>query len=84
VLTPAEEDEEAVSEASDDLPSSPGSGSGKPSPSPSLGLFLLAAEERGGSLRSSRRSAVEVSLRWWRRGWLRAGSERPFVGLLSR
>jgi hypothetical protein len=57
VLTPAEEDEEAVSEASDDLPSSPGSGSGKPSPSPSLGIFLRAAEELGGSLRSSRRSA---------------------------
>ncbi|KAK1607530.1 hypothetical protein QYE76_031203 [Lolium multiflorum] len=57
VLTPAEEDDEAVSEASDGLPSSPGSGSGKPSPSPSLGLFLLAAEERGGSLQSSRRSA---------------------------
>ncbi|KAK1664918.1 hypothetical protein QYE76_053077 [Lolium multiflorum] len=57
VLTPAEEDEEAVSEASDGLPSSPGSSSGKLSPSPSLGLFLLAAEEQGGSLRSSRRSA---------------------------
>nr|XP_051212072.1 uncharacterized protein LOC127329627 [Lolium perenne] len=56
-LTPAEDDAEAVSEASDDLPSSPSTVTGKPSPSPSFGLFLRAAEALGGSLRSARRSA---------------------------